>query len=240
MTEITGDSPRSENEKPTEEWKFQDAVYTAESVTLPGYRPGGLTAVCMVALILGGLGLIAGGWIAATNLASNQLQQLQQQWTLAGSPPAVRDLQAELNAKTMALANRFRLVNIAFALLQIAVAAALIWGAIHALRLQEKGRKILWAACAVAVVFELGRAVPHVLMQLENMALMEDYMPRLMEASAPGPQGQQGAAFGAMIARFSMIVGWVVFAGWLILKLAFFGVAFMYLGRPKVRALFTS
>ncbi len=240
MTEMTGDSSRPEPEKPTAAWDFRDAVYPAKPVTLPGYRPGGLTAVCILAIILGALGFLAGISSLVMSVVGNQAQQWQQQWGMAGSPPAMRDVQAEMNAKTMAIVDRFRLVNIAFALFQLAVTAALVVGGARALKLNEAGRKLLWAACAVAMVFELGRAVPQVLMQLENMAVMEDYMPRLMEASAPGPQAKQVAAFGAMIARFSVIMGWVVFAGWLILKLAFFGVAFYYLGRPKTKAFYTS
>jgi hypothetical protein len=150
------------------------------------------------------------------------------------------DVQSEMNAKSMAIINRFRLVNVLFALSQLVLAVALVAGGIRALRLKESGRKLLLLACALAILFEAARAVPTVLMQLENQALMEDYFPRLMEASAPGAQGEQIAEFGRVMARFSLIMGWVILFGWLFLKLAFFGSAVYYLTRSKTKSLYAA
>jgi hypothetical protein len=172
-------------------------------------------------------------------MMGNQFQQWQTNVTTAGAPPELRNLQAEMNAKTMAIVNRFRLVNVTVALFQMGLAVALVAGGMRALAMKEAGRRLLWWACGLAILFELARAVPYVFMQLENMALMEDYFPRIMEESAPGAQGAQMAAFGKMLARFSMIMGWVIFFGWLILKLVFFGVGYYYLGQPKTKALYT-
>jgi hypothetical protein len=225
-------------ETPAQAWAFKDEVYVAHAAPLPGYRPGALTAVCIIGMILGGLGLLAGMWGGAMALFGAQVQQWQAQMGTVGSPQAMVDVQAEMNAQQIAIFNRFRIVNLAVAVALTAVSAALLVGSIRAMKLQERGRRMLRAACGAAIVFELCRAVPQGLMQLEVMALMEDYLPRLMEASAPGAQGQQIAAFGEMMARFSIIMQWVVFFGWLILKLVYFGLSFHYLGRPKTKTLF--
>jgi hypothetical protein len=225
---------------PYQSWNFKDEPYSAELAPPAGYRPGGLTAVCIIAIVLGILGFGTGAISLASNLASNQIQKLQTKWGTAGAPPGMRDVQAEMNAKTMAIVNRFRLVNLFIALSQLILTAALVIGGIRALKLNEMGRKILCVACGLAILFEVTRAVPTVFMQLENMALMEDYIPRMMEASTPGSQGAQVAEFGRMMARFSMIMGWVVLFGWLFLKLAFFGSAFYYLRGPKTKALYAT
>jgi hypothetical protein len=225
-------------ENPAKAWAFADEPYAAERAPPAGYRPGGLTAVCIIAIVLGGLGFLTGSLTLVTQAASNQVQQLQAQWGAVGATPQVRDVQAEMNAKSVAIMNRFRLVNVILGLLLLVVAAALVIGGTRTLRLNEKGRKILRAACAMAIAFEIARTVPAVLMQLENMALMEDYLPRVMEASVPGGQSQQVVEFAKMMTRFSLIMGWVILFGWLFMKLAFYGSSFYYLGRPKTKALF--
>ena len=226
-------------EKPSEAWAFKDEAYPAEPKPLPGYRPGGLTAVCIIAIVLGGLGIFASLSAFTMSLVGNQVQQFQQQFAAAGSPPEVQQVQAEMNAETMRIANRFRLANVGISLTHLVVAGCLLLGGIWALQLKEKGRRLLWAVCLVAIVFELARSVPNVLMQMENAALMEEYMPRLMQAQTPGDQDAQVAEFGRMFARFSMIMGWVIFAGWLSLKLVFFAVAARYLWSPRVKAIYT-
>jgi hypothetical protein len=226
-------------ENPADAWDFQDEADPVAAKPLPGYRPGGLTAVCVIAIVLGGLGVFASLSAFTMSLLGNQIQQFQQQFAAAGSPPEVQDVQAEMNAATMQIANRFRLVNIAFSLMHFAVTVSLVAGGIWALLLQEQGRRLLWAVCLVAIVFELARSVPNILMQMENAALMEEYMPRLMQAQTPGDQDAQVAEFGRMFARFSMIMGWVIFAGWLSLKLVFFAIAARYLGSPPVKAIYS-
>ncbi|MBW3595928.1 MAG: hypothetical protein KY475_01485 [Planctomycetes bacterium] len=225
-------------ENPYQAWAFQEEAYPAEPKPLPGYRPGGLTAVCVIAVILGALGLLAAVSGITMALVGNQVQQFQQQFAAAGSPPEMRDLQTEFNNKTIKIANRFRLVNLSLSATHLIVAGCLVWGGVRALQLKDRGRRLLWTACIVAIVFELAQSIPYILMQMENTALMQDYMPRLMEASAPGPQSAQVAEFGRMIARFSMIMGWVIFIGWLTLKLAFYGIAAKYLSSSRVKSIY--
>jgi hypothetical protein len=227
----------AEGSKP---WDFRDEPYAAEIAAPAGYRPGGLTAVCIIAIVLGCLGMLTGAASLVTNLAANQVQQFQAAWGAAGATNEAVKVQSEMNAKTAAIMNRFRLVNVLLSLSQLVLCGVLIAGGSRALRLDERGRKLLWVACGLAILFELTRAVPTVLMQLENMALMEDYFPRLMKASIPKSQADQVGAFAEMMARFSLIMGWVVLLGWMFLKLAFFGSAFHYLSRPKTRSLYRS
>jgi hypothetical protein len=237
---MSSDSSLPSPNTPTPSWTFQDReeVYAAEVAPLAGYRPGGLTAVCIIAIILGVMGVFTAGTSGLVALFGGQIQQWQTNMGTAGGPAEMRDLQEEMNAKTSAIMNRFRVVNVTLALFHFLLAGALLYGGVQALKLRERGRKMLWRACAVAIVFEFVRAVPHTLMQLENMALMEDYFPRLMEASAPGTQGEQIAAFGKMMARFSIIMGWVFFFGWMFMKLAYYSVTLRYVAKPEIRAVY--
>jgi hypothetical protein len=219
-------------------WEFQDEAYLAKAVAPPGYRPGGLTAVCIIAIILGALGLLGGLASLSTGLLGAQMQQWQARIGTTGAPAEMARLQTEMNTKMMQVANRYRIASVALAVFQLAVAVALLRGGIRAMGIHESGRSLLRWACGVAIAFELCRLPVNVLLQLENMAIMEDYFPRVMQSSAPGAQGDQIAEFTSMLTKFSTILGWVVMAGWFLLKMAFFGVALRYLGKPEVKALY--
>lgn len=225
-------------DEPYQAWAFQDEAYPAEAAPPPGYRPGGLTAICIIALVLGALGVLTGCSGVGMALVGNQVQQWQQKFSTMGSPAPVRDVQTEMNLQSIRIFNRYRVVNLILAVCQLLIVGALIGGAIQTLRSREMGRRLLVFGCLAAIGWEVVRAVPHTLMQLENTAMMEEYMPRMMEAQAPGGQAAQMAEFARMIAHFSTIMGWVIFFGWLMMKLAFYGVAARYLTRPKIKSLF--
>lgn len=234
----TEPAPEKPVKDPALSWEFQDETYLAQAAPPPGYRPGGLTAVCVIAIILGTLGLLSGLGSVSTSMLGARLQQWQAGIGAGGAPQQMVQVQNEMNAKMMDVVNRYRIPSIAVAIFQLGVAVALLRGGIRAMSINEAGRSLLRTACGVAIAFELCRIPVYVLMQLENMAIMEDYLPRIMEASAPGTQAAQIAEFTRMLAKFSAILGWVIFVGWLLLKLAFFGVAVRYLGKPEIKVLY--
>jgi hypothetical protein len=76
-----------------------------------------------------------------------------------------------------------------------------------------------------------------VITQIKIMPIMETHMTRMMEAQ---PGNQAGPALGASIARMSLIIGIVVQAIWLLIKLFFYGGSSIYLLRPKIRDLYST
>lgn len=71
-------------------------------------------------------------------------------------------------------------------------------------------------------------------MQWEMAAVMSDWLPRMMEASAPanGPNAQQAAALGMVIAKAGIMVGLAFQLIFSLAKLIYYAVGWSYLRRP--------
>ena len=167
-------------------------------------RPGGLTAICVIAIVLGGLGLASSLMTLASLAARPWLQQ-----TIAGSMPPqrsqkLRDAQLAMQEQIETVNRRYETLNWGFGLANLAVSAALLAGGIMALRRRPKARKFLIAVLAVTILVEVLRAVVHVVMQLAMMPVIAESMSRMMAAA---PHGASGASQGAAIAMAAAKVG---------------------------------
>jgi hypothetical protein len=89
----------------------------------------------------------------------------------------------------------------------------------------------LIASCWVGLFFELIRAVPYVMMQMDMMPIMEEHVPRMVESMrASGNAGAAaGAQIGAAFARSMLVAGIVFYCGWGLAKLLFYGFSIRYL-----------
>ena len=123
--------PPHETENPYQSWEFQDETYQTVATPPAGFRPGGLTTVCIIAIVLGALGLLGGLSGLAMSLVGNQVQQWQAGLGTAGVPAEMAKMQTEMNTSMMAVTDRFRNVSLATAVFRLGVAAALLWGAIQ-------------------------------------------------------------------------------------------------------------
>ena len=103
------------------------------------------------------------------------------------------------------------------------------------------GRRVFFAVCLTAIVFEIVHAVPKVMVQWENSKLTEQYMSRMMDvpSSDMNEPSAIGARMGMMMARFSLIAGFAFLGIVMLLKLVYFSVSAIYLARPSTRALFS-
>ena len=200
-------------------------------------RPGGLTAICVIAIILGGLGLL-GSLVTMGSLAvGSRLQQ-----AMMTSPPRpgrdkAFDLQQTMQKRIQAVADRYRWPNAGFALLNMGLAASMLAGGIMALNRAPKARTILLAVFAVAILFEISRSIVQVFMQREMAAVMSDMLPRMMETSMPanGPNAQPASAMVAVIAKAAIMVGFAFNLILSLAKLIYYGVGWSYLRRSAAR-----
>jgi hypothetical protein len=217
-----------------------------DSETLPR-RPGGLTAICVIAIILGGLGVITGlmgigGLLGGQAIQKNLAPSFPQP---AGAPigethEKMMEVQGEMNDKIYAVGRQFILPNAIVLTLHVAVAVFLIVGAVQCLKLKAVGRTILIATFCFAIPFEMARSGFQLYQQMQIMAVMEVYFPRMMEAATP-PDAPEAPDMGAMMnvmmsamkaASYGMII---VF---LLVKGIFYAIGAMYMTRRKVRELF--
>jgi hypothetical protein len=201
---------------------------------LTARRPGGVTAICIVAVVLGVLGLFSGTIKGVNVLFGAAMQQA------IGSIGAVNQSQAkvqqEMNAAVADAMESFAVANSILCISQLVLCGALVYSGLKTLKLKAAGRKLLVAILVCLLVFEIGQLITVVLQQMSMSPIMELYMPRMMQA----PSGNNAGAerFGQAIARMSIIMGIVFQCVWALIKFIFFVIAIRYLCQAKVIALF--
>lgn len=205
-------------------------------------RPGGLTAICVIAIILGGLGVVTavvGVVFAAAGQAIQKAAAPQLPGELEGEALQV---QAEMNQAIQAVGQRYLMANVALALLSLALAIGLIVGRAQSLKIKPLGRTVLLAVFAVAILFELARGSFQIYQQMQMFGVMQEYWPRLMKSAAEKSQQPMGGPnFETMmniaftVAKISAYAIVIVPA---LVKGAFYFIGAIYLARPKLKELF--
>jgi hypothetical protein len=203
----------------------------------PARRPGGLTAVSVIAIVLGVLGWL-GSLATIASLAAGP--RLQQSFSIPSQGPGsgkTAEIQRTMQQKLQAVNNRHWWPLVGFAMLNVCLATGMLAGGILVLKRTPRAGTLLITVFAVALLFEIARSIFQGFVQWEMAAVMSDFLPRMMEASAPAnaPNAPQVAVMGAAIAKASLVVG---FAFQLILsvaKLVYYAVGWSYLRRATVR-----
>jgi hypothetical protein len=201
---------------------------------LAARRSGGLTAICIIVVVLGVLGFFSGVLKGVNVVFGAQMQQAFGSMG-AGTGDQAR-VQAEMQAAIAVEMKRFVVANSILSVAQLALCGTLVYSGLQTLGLKALGRKLLLAVCACLLVFEIVQLVVAVLQQLSMGPIMELYMPRMMQS----PDGNNAGAekFGQIIARMSIIGGVVMQCVWTLLKFVVYAVAIWYLRMPKVSTLF--
>lgn len=197
-------------------------------------RPGGLTAICIIAIVLGVLGTLSGAAKGFNVLFGAQMQQAF--GSMGGVTEEQKQAQQDMNSALVAEMARYRLANGILCIAQLALCIALLVSALKTLKLKAAGRQLFFYVCCFLLVYEIGQFVVFVFQQLSIAPIMELYMPQMMK----GPDGEDiaGGAFGKVIARMSIIVGVVTQCAWTLMKLVFYSIAIRYLLKSKVITLF--
>ncbi len=201
-------------------------------------RPGNLTCICVLAIVLGVGGLFTGFSGLMAQVFAPEIQRVFAGMPGGANQPAA-DMQKELNAKLSAIGDRYKWVIIPLIGVKIIVESVLLAAAIMSLKLMPRGRSWLLGALVAAIVFEFIYVVPTILINRETQAVMSEMTPRMLGAQ----QGANGLPPGAK-AIFSIVLSvittaTIVFAVvWLTTKVVFFVFGIRYLRKPEVVALF--
>jgi hypothetical protein len=196
-------------------------------------RPGGLTAVCIIAIVLGVLGLCGSVLGVASVAFQGKLQALmKQQQELA---PKVRnnalkqqmEIQNKVSEATQKVANRHLGVTSVFLALNLLLSAGLLAGGIATLKLSPKGRQFLMGVFLAAIVFEILRSILTVFTQLDMVAELSAIRNVGGPADMPLTLAKAGIV-GGLVLGLVLVLGMVVF----------YAIGASYLRRPKVLALF--
>ncbi|MBC8350919.1 MAG: hypothetical protein H8E66_02970 [Planctomycetes bacterium] len=197
-------------------------------------RTGGLTAICIIAVVLGVLGTLSAAAKGFNVLFGAQVQQTI--GSIGAVNEAQRQAQQDMNNAMAAEMKRFRLANSILCVAQLGLCIGLLVAGLRTLGLKASGRQLLVWICVSLLVYEIGQFVVFAFQQLSIAPIMELYMPKMMK----GPDGEDigGEKFGKVIARMSIVVGMVTQCAWTLIKLVFYAVAIRYLRKRNVVALF--
>jgi hypothetical protein len=152
----------------------------------------------------------------------------------AGMQKAQDKFQGELND----LQSKYKVELIVSVAFRFLAAALLVAGSIKALGKKEGGRKLLMAACAVALIFELGHAILQTIINTEMMTAVNSYMENIVQSM---PQKQQTKELGKFVQSFASMMVYLSVAGIYILMAIKGGVylfGLLYLRKLHVKELF--
>jgi len=198
----------------------------------PRQRPGGLTAVCVIAIVLGAMGLLT----SLLALGGRALKEPLENAMRVQPQPGMSEDFAKAQKEMQDVGQKYPGITMGITVLNLVIASSLIAGAIMVLNLNPKARTLLVAVFAAAIVFEIVGGGFMVFIQLD----MAPAMSRMMTANTPkgGPGAEQAAVVTAMVAKVVMFLVIALRVGWILAKIVFYGFGARYLCRPNIRQLF--
>jgi hypothetical protein len=202
----------------------------------PG-RPGWLTALCVVAIVLGALGLINSLMSTAGLLAGPHLQKAMRSQSSPGMSEEMQKAQNKMQDEMYAVQGKYWWPIAIALLLRAGVALLLLIGGIRALGMSEGGRQLLLVAFGVTLPFELAHAILQTMIMLENMTAMHGFAEALSnEMPKDGPP--QMGNFIQTVMQGTLIASLVFMYLWTLVKCGLYLWGLLYLRRDRIKALF--
>jgi hypothetical protein len=206
----------------------------------PSGRPGMLTTLCVLCIVLGALGLLNSLLGAAGAIGGRALQTAIQPKTSTGLPPEMQEAQQKFQDDVNAVQAKYFWALVPGLGFRFVAALLLLIGGIRSLSLKDSGRKLLLAACGVAVVFELVHSILQSIITLETMTAVNSYVEKLttllpQKKEAPGviavlPMIVRGSIIGSLILAFLIALA----------KIGLYLFGLIYLQKKHIRGLFTT
>lgn len=198
----------------------------------PVARPGGLTAVCILAIVLGALGLLTGLSAIVISAVQGPLQNLVNQMQPDGDDEAAQ-LQRQMSDESRQFAERHFVRNIVLAVVRLVVAGGLLAGGVLAFRLRPVGRKVLLFAFVAGIGFELCQIWPMIEAAQLTQKIMGAQQFRGLEDGNENAQAQMRVMMKAIAAmQVAMLAAMVL------TKMSFYGFGWWYVTRPRIASLF--
>ena len=204
-------------------------------------RPGLLTALCVLCIVLGTLGLMNSLFGTIGALAGPKLQQMIQPKSSPSMPQEMQKVQQEFQDEVIRIQGKYYWESVVALLFRFAAALLLLIGGLRTLGFAEPGRKVLLVACAVALAFELAHAILQSMVQMEMMSSVNSLVEGLlnnMPQNKDMPAGFKGTM--SSIVRGSIIAQLVIMYLLVLAKAGLYLFGLIYLQKPHIKALFKS
>ncbi|REK21521.1 MAG: hypothetical protein DWQ41_20830 [Planctomycetota bacterium] len=210
-------------------------------------RPGGLTAICVVAFVLAAFGMftILGGCFGL--IAQQFMGEMMSSFSSMPAPtgPGAQQFQANMDAQRQmyedmaAMQRRHLPLLIAQYLFHLTVIALLIVAGIRAMQGKRNARRLLTITMGALIAFTLFRLVPQILIQTETQEITTRYMSQIMQAT-PGPGGAPAVEMSKSIMSMSTAFGVAIWGVWTLVLLGYAGASIWYVNQPQVVRWFQS
>ena len=214
----------------------------AEIVAEPVRRvlPVGLAVICIIAIILGVIGLITGAIQVATLTVGKQFQQMMQGTNQRGLSPQQVEVQKQMQDELNAINDQLLVPSAIKAVVHLAVATLLVVGGIMSLLMKPSGRIVLLGVCALALFYEAGHTVLDTMVQMKVITVMETYFPKLLSLGPQGPGQAQAEDALKVGMKIGMVIGLVFAFTMVFIKVVFYCITLFYLNRPRIKSLFAA
>jgi hypothetical protein len=200
-------------------------------------RPGGLIAVCVIALCLGLLGLFGATMQCLGAVLQSAILDFAQNLQPGGMPGPQFQQQLQLQQEIMAVQSRWLPFTIGLTVLNAIASLSLIVASILGFCLNPRTNQWFVPTLSCAIVHSLLYVVLTAGMQHEMQAVMAKQMAQMMQqGGTPPPPGSALMMSNAM--KASSAIGIAVVGGWALLQIVFYATALWYLLQQDVRSLF--
>ena len=198
---------------------YQSNPTLPQATSVPQQKPGGLTAIAVICLILGSLGAL----IALFGIVMLFFQRSMNQFQAAqpGGPPL--EFLAEMEALQASQFIPTLIVNGC----NVIIGSLLAIGSIGVLGTKEWGRNLLRNALLAAIFFVVVRGIYSMWVQYSSMSVISKMVP------AGGDKATMEA-----IMQGTIIFGIVIGVIWMVVLIGFYIWSRIYLNKPPIRALF--
>lgn len=206
----------------------------------PTGRPGWLTTICVLCIVLGALGLFNSVFGAVGVIVGPIIQKAFQPKAGNGMSDDMQKVQEEFQTEINAIQAKYFWETVPALGFRFIVSLLLLIGGIRALSLVAAGRKLLLAACSIAIVFELLFSILQSIMYLDTMTLVNEYVIKLTAALPQNVNDGGVGRFLPTLARVSMIGSMAAYYLISLAKVCLYIFGVIYLRRPRIMALFSA
>lgn len=199
-------------------------------------RPGQLTAIAIIAIVLGLMGGCAGLWGLGGALLQGQLQSTQEKWLeSSGMPASQLESQRAMQHRIEEIQRKWMPFTATQQTLNLLASAALLAAGVLLLRMHARGPMLFVASVIGNLVVDLAGGVLGVVIQQDTQEVMHQMMAD-MAAQSPGAPGA-GRMFEGIVQASSWL-GVCMAGGWFLLKAAYYVWGIVYLRKPEAKRLF--
>jgi len=202
----------------------------------PVGRPGWLSFLCVLSIVLGALGLMNSLFGTIGMVAGPRFQRLMADQPRPGMPDDLKEAQEKMQTDMYKIQTKYIWPLGISIVLRLVVCGLLLVGGIRCLNMLEPGRKLLIIACSVALVFDLLQAILQMVITVENMTVMNEFMETMATRTQNGPKELEAVmkAVSSFIRFFSLGLICVI----ALAKIGFYIFGVLYLQKPQIMALF--